>query len=382
MKVSSIAYRIITVVAATLIMVPPVTAETVSQKQAKRYAQEFFDTYYRESTAPVAFVYNGKRLTTNRLFTPFYVYNSPRGGYVAISAENKTFPVLMYSLTGAFDPERLGDGETALLRNYALDIENIRYDSRVPERAIKAWGDYDAYIKSLVEDPLKRHLTLSEAADRLDYLWTTDAGLDSYADLYTPAQWQEMVDSEIAERDGAAVGIIDKDGLHPVVAYGKKGDYYRFIFGERNGGEPGAGAGNSWMARLQASELMSDRQLLSTLHPTFRAPIVEQQEPFAFHQEFLAEIERQKREEERKRGLKLTPDKPVIKTVGGGHFDIVMPENVKLAMIYNLSGEHVGRRTYGDTNVAHINIEAQPAGFYFVIVYGDTGRPYGIKLVR
>ncbi|MDE6010724.1 MAG: Spi family protease inhibitor, partial [Muribaculaceae bacterium] len=70
----------------------PLMAETVSQKQAKELAQKFFDQAYHERTAPVSLVYNGKKLTTDRLFTPFYVYNQPRGGFVMISAENKAFP--------------------------------------------------------------------------------------------------------------------------------------------------------------------------------------------------------------------------------------------------------------------------------------------------
>ncbi|MDE5552637.1 MAG: Spi family protease inhibitor, partial [Muribaculaceae bacterium] len=112
-------------------------AETVSQKQAREYAHRFFNIHYGETVAPVDLVYNGKRLTTQRLFTPFYVYNEPRGGYVIISAENKVFPVLGYSLTEHFNPNEISEVEQALLRNYALDIEEVRYNSEVPEQAIE-----------------------------------------------------------------------------------------------------------------------------------------------------------------------------------------------------------------------------------------------------
>ena len=32
--------------------------------------------------------------------------------------------------------------------------------------------------------------------------------------------------------------------------------------------------------------------------------------------------------------------------------------------------------------MAHINIESEPAGFYFAIIYGESGYPYGVKLYR
>lgn len=48
----------------------PASAETVSQKEAKKKAQLFFNQAYKETVAPVKLVYNGKRLTTGRFFSP------------------------------------------------------------------------------------------------------------------------------------------------------------------------------------------------------------------------------------------------------------------------------------------------------------------------
>lgn len=363
-----------TVILSCVLAAASASGETVSQKMAKEYAQQFFDVAYGESVAPVKFVYNGKRLTTDRLFTPFYVYNEPRGGYVVISAENKTFPILAYSLKESFDPDRLGEKETAILRNYATDIENIRYDSRIPEEAIHAWGDMEAYIKGLLNakyestDPT---ITMEEATSTLEHLWNTDAGLDSYADLYTPSQWQEMVDNELSTRRSAAIGYIDQKGLHPVVVYGKKGDYYRIETDGRNDG----------YYRLMASELLGDRQLLSTLNPTYKAEEMEETAPFTFYEEFARSAAREREEAEARR-LDPLQGKPMVKNIGGGHFEVILPEEVQLAMLYNINGSHIGRRTYKNTNTAHINIEGEPTGFYFALLIGESGKPYGIKLYR
>lgn len=348
-------------------------AETVSQKEAKDYATRFFNEVYKDGAAPIKLVYNGKRLTTDRLFTPFYVYNHPRGGFVIISAENKTYPIMAYSLKDNFSPDNLGETETAMLRNYATDIEYIRYDSRVPEEAIKAWGDFDNYVNKMLAERYEATTpTISEddAVDTLNMLWTTDAGLDSYADLYTPQQWQDMVDNELRLNGSAALGYIDSKGLHPATVYGKKGDYYRIRLD----------GCNNWFARLMASELLSDRQLLSTLSPTYKAPLPTEEAPFAFYDEFTRSLES---ERQRADEMQLLANaKPIVKAIGGGHYDIVLPEDVSLAMIYNLNGSHIGRRTYKSTNVAHIDIEAEPTGFYFVFILAESGNTYGLKITR
>lgn len=348
-------------------------AETVSQKQAKEYAQKFFDTYYGENVAPVKMVYNGKRLTTNRLFTPFYVYNEPRGGYVIISAENKVFPVLGYNLTDNFDADAIGDVEKELLRNYVLDIEEIRYDSGVPEQAILAWQDYDGYLKKLLgaeEYVAESPISKEDAEESLVSLWTTDAGLNSYADLYSPEQWQAMVDEELIKSGSAAVGYIFADHLYPAVIAGKKGDYYRI-----NTDKP-----TTSFMRLMAGELSGDRQLLATGNPSYQSPVIEEAVPFAFYDEFITSQENERKQEEAKR-IEIE-NKPVIKDIGGGHFDILLPEDITLALLYNVGGNHIGRRTYKGTNMAHINIESEPNGFYFALIIGESGRPYGIKLYR
>lgn len=348
-------------------------AETVSQKQAREYAQKFFNIYYNETVAPVTLAYNGKRLTTQRLFTPFYVYNEPRGGFVIISAENKVFPILGFSLTDSFNADKLSPAETALLRNYALDIEEIRYDGNVPEQAIASWRDYDDYVHTILssqESESSSRISREDAAEKLNMLWTTDAGLDSYADLYTPDQWQAMVDNELSVYGSAALGYIDNGELYPSVIYGHKGDYYRIDLDSPN----------NWYMRLMAGEIAGDRQLLSTLNPTYQAPVIVTDEPFEFYESFVRSVEEEKQKEEKRRLAII--DQPIVKDNGGGHFDVLMPENVSLAMLYNVGGSHIGRRTYRDTNVAHINIESEPAGFYFALVIGESGRPYGIKLYR
>lgn len=129
---------------AMLLLAGPLSvyAETVSQKEAKHIATQFFNAANGRIMAPPKYVYNGRRLTTNSLFPPFYVFNHPAGGFVVISAENKAFPILGYNLKENFDPDKLSSSTKDLLRLYAIHIENIRYDSSATEDAVRAWEIY------------------------------------------------------------------------------------------------------------------------------------------------------------------------------------------------------------------------------------------------
>lgn len=128
-------------------------AETIGQKEAKSMAQKFFNESRGYVTPPVSYVYNGKDLTTQRLFTPFYVYNSPSGGFVIISAENKAFPILGYSLKESFARERLTPMVREILSDFSRDIEMIRYDSRIPSDAIEQWTSYPEVVFDMLKNP-------------------------------------------------------------------------------------------------------------------------------------------------------------------------------------------------------------------------------------
>ncbi|MCM1489806.1 MAG: Spi family protease inhibitor [Muribaculum sp.] len=129
------------------------SAETIGMKQAKAMAQNFFNESRHYVTGPVSYVYNGKDLTGQRLFTPFYVFNSPAGGFVVISAENKAFPVLAYSLKQNFDKSKMTSMVKSILTDFSRDIEMIRYDSRIPSDAIEQWITYPNVVFDIFGNP-------------------------------------------------------------------------------------------------------------------------------------------------------------------------------------------------------------------------------------
>ncbi len=136
-----------------LSFLPYLSAETVSMKEARRIARLFFNDAYGEICPEPNYVFNGKRFTTDRLFTPFYVFDSPEGGFVIISAENKAFPILGYSLMPkghGFDKDNLTQEDRDLLTGFSRDIELIRFDSRYPSEAASAWEDLPSTIHEIL----------------------------------------------------------------------------------------------------------------------------------------------------------------------------------------------------------------------------------------
>lgn len=277
-------------------------AETVSQKEASRIAAKFFNAAAGEVLAKPKYVYNGKNLTTNRLFSPFYVYNHPTMGFVIISAENKSMPILAYSLKSKFNSDKLTESQQKLLKEYALDIEYIRYDSRIPDKAIEAWTNIPGAI---------------------------DYSLNSY----------QQVDEFIRIEEEDAVWIMRKQATE----------------------FPG-------IAHLSQEGQNEEEEI--------------EDAPFSFYDNFIAKT----RSEEQKRldmfEEKLHPTTPRLHWIGGGHFEAVIPQGVKMVRIYNMDGAMVRQLTFRNTDTAVFNIDSEPNGFYLALINDTNGKSYGFKLCK
>lgn len=293
----------------------PAMAETVSQKQASRIAETFFNAAFGQYVAAPKLVWNGRQLTTDRLFSPFYVYNHPKGGFVIISADSKAYPVLGYSRTARFDKDRLTDDELALLKKYAHEIELIRYDSRVPERAVAAWSNLPLHISKSLDNPY----------DTPEYMALDDKGREE-------------------------IEAIDRRNNSIMMPSAVEFDIY----------DP---------------ERYRDYTLDDVTAPADEIP-------FSFYESFVAEMA----EEERARLAALdeiiSPSEPVVSFLGGAHYSVRFPVNMRMVTVYSLQGSKVMERYYKGTDTVNIDISSLPAGFYVMMALGDDGRVYGFKLYR
>lgn len=352
-----------------------VKAETVTRKEALNVATIFFNAINGQVMAAPKQVYDGRKLTTARLFIPFYVFNHPAGGFVCVSAENKAYPILFYSKEGAFDPDGMDESQKALLTQYALDIERIRYDSNVPEDAIEAWGDINGHIAALLNaeyDATDSDMTAAEALATLNV--ALESGADEcLSDIYTPGQWEYMADMDLEAKGSFPLGLIVGEKLFPTVVHGRKGDFFRMKFD----------SGVRSLYRLCSTEILMPLQVAVFGNPLkIDAPVMEDP-PFIFLDRFAEEIHTS--EEQAQQAIEnsgLVMDDPRVDYHGGGHYSITLPHDVAIARVYDLSGALCFTNTYKSTPTAWIDISAEPHGFYFIQLIGPDGQSYGVKLAR
>lgn len=293
-------------------------AESVSRKEANALAHKFFNAAYGEVTAPPHLVWNGRQLTTDRLFSPIYVYNSPKGGYVIISGENKGYPILAYSTKRKFEREKLTDAETEYLKKYAKEIELIRYDPRLPVSALEAWQNINDYIVKILEAP------------------------------YNTPEYKAMSDSrqemlEMIDRTGNQIFMPSATEFH----YYDPEDYRDLTLDDLSAVEE------------EESEI-----------------------PFSFYENFIREIKQEQLNREIDFEEIIAPSKPVVKKIGGGHFEIAFPENVRMMRVYGMNGMQMMEKYYRETQVMNLDMGVLGPGYYVALALADSGKVYGFKLYR
>ena len=290
-------------------------AETVSRKEANSIAGTFFNAAYGEVTAPPQMVWNGRQLTTDRLFSPIYVYNSPKGGYVIISGENKAYPILAYSKVRKFYKDKISDDEKEVLKTYAREIELIRYDPRIPAKAMEAWRNIPEYISAVLASPYDSDEYRALGEERKDML-------ESLA----------RSGNQILMPSAVEFSLYDPDA-------------YREL----------------------------------TLDDVTAA---DDEIPFKFYEDFIREVSRENRERDIKLEEIVSPSRPVVKALGGGHFEISFPENIRMMRIYTIGGMQMMEKYYKETSLMNIDMSVLGSGYYIGLALADSGNVFGFKLYR
>lgn len=308
-------FRILISLFACVAVPAAVHAETVSRKEANSIAGTFFNAAYGEVTAPPQMVWNGRQLTTDRLFSPIYVYNSPKGGYVIISGENKAYPILAYSKVRKFDKDKISDDEKAVLKTYAREIELIRYDPRIPVKAMEAWQNIPEYISAVLASPYDSDEYRALGEERKDML-------ESLA----------RSGNQILMPSAVEFSLYDPDA-------------YREL----------------------------------TLDDVTAA---DDEIPFKFYEDFIREVSRENRERDIRLEEIISPSRPVVKALGGGHFEISFPENIRMMRIYTIGGMQMMEKYYKETSLMNIDMSVLGSGYYIGLALADSGNVFGFKLYR
>lgn len=307
-------------ISACIVASASVHAELVSISKATQVAQTFFNAAYQEVVPAPKLVANGRHLTTNRLLNPFYVFNHKRGGYVIVSADNKAFPILAYSTKRNFNRDQLSATEQKLLKKYAMEIELVRFDSRIPVRANASWNNINGKIgeiltapysqSSLLEYPIERREAIEEA-DRTGQQILMPTAIEF--DLYDPDNYRSLNVEELLIAEGDST--------------------------------------------------QSDFEV-----------------PFQFFERFVKEINKERDASAISEGVAQT--KPIVNALGGAHYELRFGEEIETMILYAIDGSTLMRQMLRDSNKVNLDLSQLPHGYYVAMVLLKSGQLSGIKLAR
>ena len=127
--------RIKAVLAQLMMMLTATTAWAgqVTEDQARQQAQNFL-TNLRPTSGARRAPGIMPPFTSTRQVSGLYVFNVSGGGFVIVSNDDRTVPVLGYSDTGSIDPDDMPDNMRAWLQGYADEIAWVRQHN-IPQAA-------------------------------------------------------------------------------------------------------------------------------------------------------------------------------------------------------------------------------------------------------
>ncbi len=136
--------RLLSLIVALLPAAAALMAEPITQRQALMQARTFFASRgISISQKAKALRAPGMAAQADTTYSPYYVINADKGGYVVISGDDSTEPVLGYSLTGSLDADNMPDNLRWWLGEYSRQIEYIQKNGLSPAKAAQNTTDRD-----------------------------------------------------------------------------------------------------------------------------------------------------------------------------------------------------------------------------------------------
>ena len=120
-------------------------ANPVDQQKAQKVGTKFLSTtVLSEKNADIQL--HLVSVAANRNAADYYVFNVSNGeGFVIVAADDRVKPILAYSTTGRFNPNKVADGFAFTLSNFQQEIQYIR------EHNLEATPDITAEWESVTE---------------------------------------------------------------------------------------------------------------------------------------------------------------------------------------------------------------------------------------
>ena len=147
-------------------------AGNVDADMAKRIARQFFLSRNLPAETSSLRMLDAAPVTTRSAGDPaFYIINNTRGGFVIISGDTATEPVLAYATEGSFSLDHAPAAVTDVLAEYEKAVLRSREERRTPLPAVRArWQALASATPTRAETDVERAVVLLETA-----LWSQDS---------------------------------------------------------------------------------------------------------------------------------------------------------------------------------------------------------------
>ena len=180
-------------------------ADEVTAEQALEQAQQFVSSHNRRKSAPT--------VKSAGQVSGLYMFNVSSGGFVIVSNDDQTVPILGFGESGSIDPDDLPDNMRAWLQGYAEQIawlqnngnsgDGVNNRSRAPRRAAMT------AIAPLVQTNWNQGRPYNDLCPTIDGTRTvTGCVATTVAQLMNYHQWPETACTAI---DGYTKSTLDKN---------------------------------------------------------------------------------------------------------------------------------------------------------------------------
>ena len=180
-------------------------ADEVTAEQALEQAQQFVSSHNKRKSAPT--------VKSAGQVSGLYMFNVSSGGFVIVSNDDQTVPILGFGESGSIDPDDLPDNMRAWLQGYAEQIawlqnngnsgDDVNNRSRAPRRAAMT------AIAPLVKTNWNQSRPYNDLCPTIDGTRTvTGCVATTVAQLMNYHQWPETACTAI---DGYTTSTLDKN---------------------------------------------------------------------------------------------------------------------------------------------------------------------------
>lgn len=118
-------------------------ADKVELKEAQEVATKFYNQKYlvNNPDATASFYITETFTTENEGEDVMYIFNFSNGGYAVVPADDRLYPVVGFSFSGAYNPDMAPENCKYVIRNFGKQVTHVRTNNVQSDVNAQAWAN-------------------------------------------------------------------------------------------------------------------------------------------------------------------------------------------------------------------------------------------------